>query len=99
MSLDRQQEVAEHDLVIKTLEPLEAGRKCFRLVRLCTWGRVWRWTCAADAACCLQLHWHAAREAATAWEQSSVSRQPELLGSCSPLVAFHLRALFTRPMR
>ncbi|KAI7835553.1 hypothetical protein COHA_010547 [Chlorella ohadii] len=32
MSLERQQEVAEHDLVIKTLEPLEAGRKCFRLV-------------------------------------------------------------------
>lgn len=33
MSLERQQEVAEHDLVIKTLEPLEAERKCFRLVR------------------------------------------------------------------
>ena len=30
--IERQQDVAEHDLVIKTLEPLEAGRKCFRLV-------------------------------------------------------------------
>lgn len=31
-SIERQQEVAEHDLVIKTLEPLDAERKCFRLV-------------------------------------------------------------------
>jgi prefoldin subunit 2 len=31
-SIERQQEMAEHDLVIKTLEPLESGRKCFRLV-------------------------------------------------------------------
>lgn len=31
-SIERQQEMSEHDLVIKTLEPLEGGRKCFRLV-------------------------------------------------------------------
>ena len=31
-SIERQQEVSEHDLVIRTLEPLEGGRKCFRLV-------------------------------------------------------------------
>jgi prefoldin subunit 2 len=31
-SIERQQEVAEHDLVIKTLAPLDADRKCFRLV-------------------------------------------------------------------
>ena len=31
-SIERQQEMAEHDLVIKTLEPLDGGRKCFRLV-------------------------------------------------------------------
>ena len=31
-SIERQQEVAEHDLVLKTLEPLEPQRKCFRLV-------------------------------------------------------------------
>ncbi len=31
-SIERQQEVAEHDLVIKTLDPLDADRKCFRLV-------------------------------------------------------------------
>lgn len=30
--IDQQQKLAEHDLVIKTLEPLDAERKCFRLV-------------------------------------------------------------------
>ncbi|PSC72135.1 Prefoldin subunit 2 [Micractinium conductrix] len=30
--IDQQAKMAEHDLVIKTLEPLEPGRKCFRLV-------------------------------------------------------------------
>lgn len=30
--IDQQQKLAEHDLVIKTLEPLDAARKCFRLV-------------------------------------------------------------------
>ena len=30
--IERQAEVAEHDLVIKTLEPLDGGRKCHRLV-------------------------------------------------------------------
>ncbi len=31
-SIERQQEVAEHDLVIKSLDPLDGERKCFRLV-------------------------------------------------------------------
>jgi len=30
--IDQQQKMAEHDLVIKTLEPLDGSRKCFRLV-------------------------------------------------------------------
>eukprot|EP00887_Chlorella_sp_A99_P006067 scaffold22.g6067.t1 len=30
--IERQTDVAEHDLVIKTLEPLDGGRKCHRLV-------------------------------------------------------------------
>lgn len=31
-AIERRSEVAEHDLVIKTLEPLDVDRKCFRLV-------------------------------------------------------------------
>ncbi len=56
MSLERQQEVAEHDLVIKTLEPLEAGRKCFRLVRLqhC---RRWLHPLVASPSTHVQLPW------------------------------------------
>lgn len=30
--IDQQAKLAEHDLVIKTLEPLDAERRCFRLV-------------------------------------------------------------------
>ena len=31
-TLDRQAEVEQHDLVIKTLKPMDADRKCFQLV-------------------------------------------------------------------
>lgn len=31
-TIELQSELAEHDLVVRTLEPLDAGRKCFRLV-------------------------------------------------------------------
>lgn len=31
-AIDRRTEVAEHDLVIKTLEPLDGGRRCYRLL-------------------------------------------------------------------
>lgn len=31
-TLERQQDVDEHELVLKTLEPMERGRRCYRLV-------------------------------------------------------------------
>lgn len=31
-AIERRSEVAEHDLVIKTLEPLDPARKCYRLI-------------------------------------------------------------------
>ncbi|KAL6780641.1 PFD2 [Auxenochlorella protothecoides x Auxenochlorella symbiontica] len=31
-AIERRSEVAEHELVVKTLEPLDASRKCFKLL-------------------------------------------------------------------